>query len=172
MGEMNEVADDAKDAKDPVVSPPAKKGVEIKLSLPLASEHAEGKPVKIQVDEKKEEEKKKEEKKKDEKKEEKKKEEKKDAKEMETTILVEPSKPGELSIWVEKKIGKPGDKIVVDGEMNEVAPDAKAPDGKDPPPPPMPPPAKAGVEIKLVLPLAAEHAQGRAVQIVQAEAKK
>merc|ERR1711988_327859 len=94
-GEMNEVADDAKDAKDPVVAPPAKKGVEIKLFFPLAAEHAEGKPVKIQVDEKKKEEKKKEEKKK----EEKKKEEKKDEKEA-ATVLTETCRPGEQSIFV------------------------------------------------------------------------
>merc|ERR1712070_512794 len=115
---------DAKDAKEPP-EPPAKKGVEIKLTLPLTADHAPGSPVKIvKAEEKKEEEKKKEEKKKEEKKkEEKKKDEKKE--EEEATVLTEPAKAGELSIFVESKIGMPGDKIMVDGEMNEVAPDAK-----------------------------------------------
>merc|ERR1712196_585364 len=40
------VAPEAKDAKEP----PAKKGVEMKLILPLAEAHAEGQPVKIQKD--------------------------------------------------------------------------------------------------------------------------
>merc|ERR1711918_244280 len=99
----------------------------------------------VKTEEKKEEEKKKEEKKKEEKK---------------ATVLTEPAKAGETSIFVEDKIGMPGDKITVDGEMNEVAPDAK--DAKEPPEPP----AKKGVEIKLSLPLTSDHAPGSPVKIV------
>merc|ERR1712014_36526 len=111
-----------------------------------SADHAPGSPVKIvKAEEKKEEEKKEEE---------------------EATILTEPAKAGELSIFVESKIGMPGDKIMVDGEMNEVAPDAK--DAKEPPEPP----AKKGAEIKLVLPLSADHAPGSPVKIVKAEEKK
>merc|ERR1711990_1258702 len=98
------------------------------------------------------------------KKEAKKKNEKKE--DEEATVLTEPATAGELSIFVESKIGMPGDKIMVDGEMNEVAPDAK--DAKEPPEPP----AKKGAEIKLVLPLSADHAPGSPVKIVKAEEKK
>merc|ERR1711861_125904 len=91
-------------------------------------------------------------------KEETKEEKKKEGKE-ETAILAEPAKPGDKSIFVDKKIGMPGDKIMVDGEMNEVADDAK--DAKDPV---VAPPAKKGVEIKLFFPLAAEHAEGKPVK--------
>merc|ERR1712070_362325 len=105
------------------------------------------------------EEKKEEKKKEEKKKEEKKKNEKKE--EEEATVLTEPATAGEISIFVETKIGMPGDKIMVDGEMNEVAPDAK--DAKEPPEPP----AKKGAEIKLVLPLSSDHAPGSPVKIVK-----
>merc|ERR1711959_34266 len=80
-----------------------------------------------------EKEEKKEEKKKEEKKDEKKKEEKKEAKKEveEATVLTEPAKKGDTFIYVETKIGMPGDKIMVDGEMNTIAPDAK--EAKEPP---------------------------------------
>merc|ERR1712046_445806 len=81
-------------------------------------------------------------------------------------VLTEPAKAGEVSIFVETKIGMPGDKIMVDGEMNEVGPDAE--DAKEPPEPP----AKKGAEIKLVLPLSSDHAPGSPVKIVKAEEKK
>merc|ERR1712226_1526711 len=134
-GEMNEVAPDAKekDAKEPDAA--GKTGVEIKLLLPLEADHAVGGIVKVL--------------KADEKKEEKKKEEKKKEAE-ESTVLTEPAKKGDLSIFVEKKIGKPGDKIMIEAEISEVGPDAK--DGKEPPEA-----AKKGVEIKLILPLEADH---------------
>merc|ERR1712014_63486 len=85
----------------------------------------------------------------------------------EVTVLTEPAKKGELSIFVEKKVGKPGDKIMVDGETNEVAPDAKEKDAKEPPEA-----AKKGVEIKLLLPLEADHPIGGVVKVLKAEEKK
>merc|ERR1739848_879691 len=135
-GEMNEVAPDAKekDAKEPDAA--GKIGVEIKLLLPLEGDHAVGGVVKVlKADEK-------------------------NKKEEEKTVLTEPAKKGDLSIFVEKKIGKPGDKIMIEAEISEVGPDAK--DGKEPPEA-----AKKGVEIKLILPLEADHAPGGVVRIMK-----
>merc|ERR1711959_353591 len=98
-------------------------------------------------------------------KDEKKKEEKKKV-EAEGTVLTEAAKAGDAFIFVEKQIGMAGDKISVDGEINEVAPDAK--EAKEPPEPP----AKKGVKIKLLLPLDSDHAEGGPVKIVKAEEKK
>merc|ERR1711988_1508915 len=75
-------------------------------------------------------------------------------KEKESSVMMEPARTGEASIFVEKKMGKPGDKIMINGELNEVAPDAKV-DNKEPPPP-----AKKGVELKLTVPLASDVAPG------------
>merc|ERR1712014_378467 len=102
----------------------------MKLLLPLIAEHAEGKPVTLYKDDaKKKEEKKKEEKKKEKKGEEKKKDEEKAGKKKQDVIstkMTDPSQPGELELWVEDKIGNPGDKIKIgDGEVNEIAPEAK-----------------------------------------------
>merc|ERR1712072_1380446 len=136
-GEMNTIAPDAKEAEEPPPPEPPKKGAKISLILPLDLDHAEGAPVKIiKAEEKKKEEKKekKKEEKKEKKKEEKKKEKKEEKKEVEeATVLTEPAKKGDTFIYVETKIGMPGDKIMVDGEMNTIAPDAK--EAKEPPPP-------------------------------------
>merc|ERR1712232_679808 len=157
VGEQNEIAPEVvPDGKAPEPPPSKlpKKGVEIKLSRPAALPHPEGGAVKLlQPEEKKEA-------KKQEKKEEKKQDD-------EATVLTEASLAGETSIFVETVIGKPGDAIMVDGEVNEIAPVLDAKDGKAPPVPP----GKKGVEIKLLLPLTGNHNEGGPVKIVKEEKK-
>merc|ERR1711982_40651 len=98
----------------------------MKLISPLLKDAPPGSDVTI-LKEEETKAKKVDEEKKDKKKEEKKKEGKKKMKEkeVEKTDSTEPSRPGDTSIFVAKKIGKPGDRIMVDDEPNEVAPDTK-----------------------------------------------
>merc|ERR1712196_643089 len=101
--EPGQPCDAAKADKKPCAEP----GCEGKQDTPCPAAEAAKEAAKQKKEEKKKEKKK-------EDKEEKKKEDGK-AKDITSTKMTDPSQPGELELWVEDKIGMPGDKIKIGG---------------------------------------------------------